>query len=78
MLQGQVASVSCFRPVPSCYLSHAGRHTGDMASPVSRGDPVAYGESIGAWLCPVSVFFLSFTGIYRESGMSSGRDRHHL
>jgi len=33
-----------------------------MSSRVSCGDPVAYGESIGAGLYPVSYFFLLFTG----------------
>src|SRR5215813_3034672 len=33
-----------------------------MASPVSCGDPVAFGESIGARLCPVSVFFCYLQG----------------
>jgi hypothetical protein len=33
-----------------------------MSRSVSCGHPVAYGESIGVGFCPVSVFFLLFTG----------------
>jgi hypothetical protein len=32
-----------------------------VSSPVSYGHPVAYGESIGAGLYPVSCFFCLFT-----------------
>jgi hypothetical protein len=63
VLRGQVASASCFRPVPSCYLSRAGRLTRAMSSPVSGVHPVACGESIGAGLYPASCFF---PVIYRE------------
>jgi hypothetical protein len=62
MLQGQVASVSCFRSIPSCYLSRAERPKDAMSSPVSCVHPVAYWKSIGARLCLASCFFLLFTG----------------
>jgi hypothetical protein len=38
-----------------------------MSSPVSRVHPLACGESIGGGLYPAPVFFLLFTGKYREA-----------
>jgi hypothetical protein len=43
-----------------------------MSSPISCFHPIAYGESIGAGLCPASCFFLLFTGKYRERGRIAG------
>jgi hypothetical protein len=63
VLQGQVASVSCFGPVPSCYWLLVGRPTGPRLIPFSSLHPVTYGETFGAGLWPVSCFFLSFTGV---------------
>jgi hypothetical protein len=69
VLQGQVASVSCFRPVPSCYLSRAGRLAGAMSSPVSCVHPVACGEASAPGCTRPPVFFLLFTGKYREGAL---------
>ena len=62
VLQGQVASVSCFRPVPSCYLSRAGRLAGAMSSPVSCVHPVACGEASAPGCTRPPVFFCYLQG----------------
>jgi hypothetical protein len=74
--QGQVAPVSCFRPVMSCYPRAAAvTPNASEAAPISYFHPVGYGGNADAGLYP-RVLFLPV--IYRERSSAKTGDRTTL